>query len=67
MFSPNMLGSNLLRIKKTKTVLHGFIEIVNESKRKQNKLWVGQKLEFYNSSMQILLNDNDILMYSTHN
>ena len=62
-----MLGSNLLRIKKTKTVLHGFIEIVNESKRKQNKLWVGQQLEFYNSSMQILLNDNDILMYSTHN
>ena len=38
MFSPNMLNSNLRNIKKTKTVLYGFIEIVNESKRQQNKL-----------------------------
>ena len=28
---------------KVKTVLHGFIETVNESKRKLNKLWVDQK------------------------
>ena len=29
--------------KKSKTVLDGFIEKVKESKRKQKKLWVGQK------------------------
>ena len=37
--------------KKAKTVLHGFVEIVNESKRKRNK-WVHQAGEFYKSSMQ---------------
>ena len=31
-----------LKDKKGKIVLHGFIEIVNESKRKPNKLWVDQ-------------------------
>ena len=29
--------------KNAKTVLHGFIEIVNESKRKPNKLWLDQR------------------------
>ena len=29
-----------LKDKKGKTVLNGFVEIVNESKRKPNKLWV---------------------------
>ena len=28
--------------KKVKTVLHGFIGIVKESKRKPNKLWVDE-------------------------
>ena len=32
----------LLKNKKAKTVLYGFIEIVNESKLKPNKLWVDQ-------------------------
>ena len=31
-----------LKIKKPKTVLHSFIEKVNESKGKPNKLWVDQ-------------------------
>ena len=30
------------RHKKAKAVLHDFIEIVNESKRKPNKLWIDQ-------------------------
>ena len=34
---------NPLEDTKVKTVLHGFIETVNESKRKLNKLWVDQK------------------------
>ena len=35
-----------LKDKKAKTVLHGFIWIVNDSKRKPNKLWVDQGREF---------------------
>ena len=50
-----------------KTVLNAFIEIVNESNQKPNKLWVDQSREFYNKLMQEWLDNNDILMYSTHN
>ena len=38
--------------KKGKTVLHAFIEIVNESNHKPNKLWVDQGREFHNKLMQ---------------
>ena len=52
---------------KFKKVIHGFIEIVSKSKRKQNKLLVDQGREFYNNLMQKWLLDNGILMYLTHN
>ena len=55
-----------LKGKKTKIVLHGFIEIVNESKRKPNNLWISQGKEFYNSLTQKWLDYNDILIYLTH-
>ena len=55
-----------LKDRKAKTFLDGFVGIVNESKRKPNKLWVDQGKEIYKSFMQIWLDDN-ILMYSTHN
>ena len=42
MFWPNTHGLNLLKDKNAKTFLHSFIEIVNESKHKWNKLWVNQ-------------------------
>ena len=58
---------NPLKDKKSKTVFHGFIEIVNESCRKPNKLWVAWGKEVYNNFMQNWLDDHDILMYSTHN
>ena len=48
MFSPNMLGLNHRKIKKTKAFLHGFIELVNKSKHKQNKVWVDHGREFCN-------------------
>ena len=35
-----------LKDNKAKTVLHGFIEIVNKSKCKPNKLWVDQGIGF---------------------
>ena len=56
-----------LKDKKTKTVLHGFIEIVNKSKHKPNKLWVDQRREIFYNLMQRWLEDDDILMYSNHN
>ena len=52
---------------KKQTVLNGFVGIVNESKPKPNKLWVDQEKEFYNNLMQKWLDDNDIVMHSTHN
>ena len=50
-----------------KTVLNAFIEIVNESDRKPKKLCVDQGREFYNKLKQEWLDNNDILIYSTHN
>ena len=56
-----------LKDKKGKTILNAFIEIANDSNRKLKKLWVDQGREFYNKYVQELLDNNDILMYSTHN
>ena len=56
-----------LKDKKGKTVLNAFIEIVNGSNCKPNKLWVDQVREFYKKLVQEWLENNDILMYSTHN
>ena len=53
--------------KKCKTVLNAFIEILNEFNRSPNKLWVDQGREFYNKLIQEWLDNNDFLMYSTHN
>ena len=56
-----------LKDKKGKTVLNAFLEIVNESNRKANKLWIDQGREFYNKLMQEWLDNNYILRYPTHN
>ena len=42
------------------------MKIVNESNHKPNKLWVDQEREFCNKLMPEWLDNNDILMYSTH-
>ena len=44
-----------LKDKKCKTVFNAFIEILNESNRKPNKLWVGQGKEFWNKLMTIMI------------
>ena len=41
-----------LKDKKGKRVLNVFTEIVNQSNRKPNKLWVYQGRKFYNKLMQ---------------
>ena len=56
-----------LKDKKGKTVLNTFIETVNKSNCKSSKLWADQGREFYNKVRQELLDNNDVLMYSTHN
>ena len=56
-----------LQDKKGKTVINAFIEIVNKSNCKPNKLWVDQGRLFYYKLMQEWLDNNDTLMYSTHN
>ena len=43
------------------------VAIVDDSKRKPNKIWVDKGSEFYNRLMKSLLEKNDIEMYSTHN
>ena len=53
----------ILKDKKGKTVLKAFIEIVNESNLKPNKLWVDEGKELYNKLMQEWFENNDILMY----
>ena len=40
-----------LKDKEGKAVLNAFIEILNKSNRKPNKLWVDQGREFYNKLM----------------
>ena len=39
----------------------------SNSRRKPNKIWVDKGSEFYNASFKKWLQDNDIVMYSTHN
>ena len=56
-----------MKDKTSKTVLIGFLWIVNESKCKSNKLWVDQGWTFYKNLMQNWLGDIEILMYLTHN
>ena len=56
-----------LKDKKRTTIVNAFQIILNESKRKPNKLWVDQGSEFYNTHFKKWLKDNNIEMYSTHN
>ena len=56
-----------LKNKKGLTVVNTFQNILNSSerhsKRKPNKIWVGQGSKFYNNSFKKWLKDNDIKMY----
>ena len=67
MFLLNVHELNLKKNKKGKTVLNVFIEIVNESNPKPNKLWFDEVREFYHKLQQECLDNNDTLMYSTDN
>ena len=56
-----------LKNKKGITIVDAFQKILNDSKRKPNKIWVDKGSEFYNRSMKSWLEKNSIEMYLTHN
>ena len=56
-----------LQDKKGISIFNAFQRILNQSRRKPNKIWVDKGSEFYNNSFKKWLKDNDIEMYSIHN
>ena len=56
-----------LKGKKGTTIGNAFQSILNNSKRKPNKIWVYQGSEFYNTHFKKCLKDNNIEMHSTYN
>ena len=49
------------------TIADAFKEILDDSSRKPNKIWLVKGNEFYNSFFKKWLKDNDIEMYSIQN
>ena len=56
-----------LKYKKVISVVKAFQSILKQSNRKSNKIWVDKGSEFYNAYFKKWLQDNNIVMYSTHN
>ena len=56
-----------LKDKKGISIVKAFQIIFKQSNKKPNKIWVDKGSEFYNVSFKKWLQDNDIIMYSTHN
>ena len=56
-----------LKDKKGITIANAFQSILDNSKRKPNKIWTDQGSEFYNTHFKKWLKDNNIEMYFTHN
>ena len=56
-----------LKDKKGISIVKAFPIILKQSNTKLNKIWVDKGSEFYNAYFKKWLQDNDIVMYSTHN
>ena len=56
-----------LKDKKGVSIVNAFQSILNKSNRKPNEICVDKGSGFYNRSMKLWLEKNDIEMYSTHN
>ena len=56
-----------LKDKKGVSIANAFQKISKQSNRKPNKIWADKGSEFYNSPFKKWIQDNDIVMYSTHN
>ena len=48
-------------------MINAFQKMLDESKCKPHKIWVGKGSEFYNKSKKSWFQDNDIEIYLTHN
>ena len=55
-----------LKDKKGISIVKAFQNILKQSNKKPNKIWVDKGPEFYNAFFKKWLQDNDIAMYSTH-
>ena len=55
-----------LKDKKGVSIVGAFQSVLKQSNRKPNKIWVDKGSEFYNNSFKKWLQDNDIVLYSTH-
>ena len=56
-----------IKDKKGISIVNGFNEIIKQSNRKPNKIWVDHGGEFYNNVFKKWLSGNEIIMYSTFN
>ena len=56
-----------LKDKKGISIVNAFQELLLNSKRKPNKIWVDKGSGFYNNSFKKWLQNNDVVMYSTNN
>ena len=56
-----------MKDKKATTIANSFQSILDNSKRKPNKIWTDQGSEIYNTHFKKWLKDNNIEIYSTHN
>ena len=56
-----------LKDKKGISIVKAFQSILKQSNRKPDKIWVDKGSEFYNNYFKKWLQDNNIVMYSTHN
>ena len=56
-----------LKNKRGTTITNVFQSILNNLKRKPNKIWTDRGSEFYNKLSKKLLEENGIVMYSTNN
>ena len=66
-FLANMLGVVPLKDKKGVSIVAAFQSILKQSNKKPNKIWVDKGFEFCDTSFKKWLQDNNIVMYSTHN
>ena len=56
-----------LKDKKGMSIVKAFQSVLKQSDRKPNKIWVDKDSEFYNAYFKKWFQDNDIVIYSTHN
>ena len=56
-----------LKDKKGISIVNSFNEIIKQSNKKPNKIWVDQGGEFYNNVFEKWLSYNDIIKYSAYN